>query len=203
MSKSQVIIFAKNPKLGKVKTRLAVSIGDEEALKVYKFLLAHTFRVVAAAGLDVHVFFSDFIDESLIGFNPKFQSYIQKGNNLGERLANAFEQVNKSENNCIVIGSDCFQMSSKHLLACVEGLEIGDMVIGPSHDGGYYLLGMNEFHPTLFQDIHWSTEKVFQQTLDKSQNLDLRVIQLETLHDVDDIESLQKSGLTVDLDEHE
>lgn len=203
MSKSQVIIFVKNPEIGKVKTRLAISIGDEEALNVYKFLLAHTFRVVASTGLDVHVFFSDFIDESLMGFNPNFQSYLQKGRGLGERLYHAFERVNKSGNNCIVIGSDCFQLSSKHLMACVEGLEIGDMVIGPSHDGGYYLLGMNEFHPSLFQDINWSTELVFQQTLDKSQKLGLRVVQLETLYDVDDLESLQKSGLRVDLDEEE
>lgn len=200
MSKSQIIILAKNPELGKVKTRLAASIGDESALNVYKFLLGHTFRVVNATGLDVHVFFSDFIDESLIGFNSKFYSHLQKGNDLGERLYHAFEKVNKSGNNCIVIGSDCFQLSSKHLMACVEGLEIGDMVIGPSHDGGYYLLGMNEFHPSLFQDIQWSTEKVFQQTLDKAKKLGLRVIQLEKLHDVDDLESLQKSGLTVDLE---
>lgn len=200
MSKSQLIILAKNPELGKVKTRLASSIGDEGALNVYKFLLTHTFRVVAATGLDVHVFFSDYIDKSLIGFNPKFQSHLQKGHGLGERLNHAFEKVNSSGNNCIVIGSDCFQLTSKHLMACADSLEKGDMVIGPSYDGGYYLLGLNEFHPTLFQDIDWSTDKVFQQTLDKSQQLGLRVVQLEMLHDVDDIESLQKSGLTVDLD---
>jgi len=200
LSKSQVIIFAKNPEVGKVKTRLAAGVGDESALKIYKFLLAHTFRVVASTGLDVHVFFSDFIDETLTGFHPDFQSHVQKGKGLGERLYHAFEKVSRSGNNCIVIGSDCFQLTKVHLLACVDGLEVGDMVIGPSHDGGYYLLGLNEFHPTLFQDIHWSTEKMFQQTVDKSQQLGLRVIQLETLHDVDDIESLQKSGLTLDVD---
>lgn len=200
MSKSQIIIFAKNPEIGKVKTRLAAGIGDKGALEVYKFLLAHTFRVAAATKLDVHVFFSDFIDESLTGFHSSFQSHLQKGKGLGERLYHAFEKVNKSGNNCIVIGSDCFQLTTKHLLTCVDSLEVGDMVIGPSHDGGYYLLGLNEFYPTLFQDIHWSTVKVFQQTLDKSQELGLRVVQLETLHDVDDLESLQKSGLKVDQD---
>lgn len=165
-SKKALIIFTKNPELGKVKTRLAKTIGDENALEVYKFLINHTISITEELQVDKYVYYSENILKNDNWKSDKFRKKLQKGNDLGERMNNAFSEVFKmGYETAIIIGSDMFDMEKQDLTAAFEALESHDFIIGPAVDGGYYLLGMKEPTPELFEDKEWSTDSVLQDTL--------------------------------------
>ena len=194
----RLIIFIKNPVKGKVKTRLAATIGEEKALDIYKILLDHTRKICLDFPGKRLLYYSDQINENDSWQSTDFEKHIQQGDDLGQRMYQAFDESFKSEQGKIcIIGSDCFELNVHHLKQAFEKLDKADLVFGPSKDGGYYLLGMKESHEALFKDISWSTSEVLKQSLNAAEKLGLETVLLPTLSDVDTESDLQTMGITL------
>ncbi|MBL4625182.1 MAG: TIGR04282 family arsenosugar biosynthesis glycosyltransferase [Flavobacteriales bacterium] len=194
MSKNLLIIFVRNPELGKVKTRLAKTLGDKRALEIYRDLLRYTNNITMGSSSDKAVFYSHFIDDYDGWSNVAYQKYVQEGGvDLGARMDNAFELMfDKGYENVVIIGSDCLELTTDGLDEAFYALEEHDIVIGPAKDGGYYLLGMKKRHSEFFKNKKWSTENVFLDTLLDIRKLGLSYQVLDTLSDVDYEEDLEQ-----------
>ncbi|SHG64172.1 TIGR04282 family arsenosugar biosynthesis glycosyltransferase [Winogradskyella jejuensis] len=185
-----LIIFTRNPELGKCKTRLAKAIGDEEALKIYKHLLQHTANVAKKVDAERFVFYSENIQQNDIWDNGFFTKQLQEGNDLGERMENAFETLfSKKFKKIIIVGSDLLDLDTNIIKTAFEKLDKNDAVIGPSEDGGYYLLGMKSPNQNVFKNKKWGTETVLEQT--KKDFIGKSLYVLETLNDIDFLEDLK------------
>ena len=188
-----LMIFYRNPELGKVKTRLAASIGDDKALAVYLDLAAHTRQITEAARSDKVVFYSDYIDTEDNWNSEPFQKELQKGDDLGSRMENAFNWAFQSGyHSACIIGTDCFDLTAQLIDQAFTALEVFDVVIGPARDGGYYLLGMNKLHANFFKQKDWGTHTVYSDTLEDIGNLDLQFSLLPILTDVDEKSDLPR-----------
>lgn len=188
--KPLLIVFCKNPILGKVKTRLAKKIGQDATLDVYNRLIKKTFICVEKMKCDVAIFYSDFIPENDIWDNISEFKKKQNGIDLGERMENAFHWGFKSKFSPIVIvGTDLWDLSEKDLIASFKKLNFHDVVLGPSYDGGYYLLGIKKNEPSIFKNMPWSTNQVLSKTLKILK--DKRVFLLEEKNDIDDWEDFK------------
>ena len=195
MSKA-LIIFIKNPEPGKVKTRLAASVGNDRALEIYQLLLAHTRSV--ATGVDAHrlLYYSSFIDTQDDWPATSFQKSVQAGGDLGARMSDAFRDAFATHEKVVIIGSDCRELSADFVNQAFAELEKHDFVVGPALDGGYYLLGMRAFHPEVFEQVEWSTENTLNQTLKQMIHPKRSVFLLPELSDVDYIEDWNRAVLT-------
>jgi rSAM/selenodomain-associated transferase 1 len=184
--KSLLIIFYRNPKLGKVKTRLAASVGNQRALDIYRKLAMHTRSVTENLPLDKIVFYSDSIDLMDMWPNATFLKAFQEGNDLGERMKNAFVAGFETGYTSIcIIGTDCFQLTPAIITEAFDALKSTDAVLGPASDGGYYLLGMNKPYIKLFQNKNWSSESVLADTICDLESMNLSHATLQELADVD------------------
>ena len=191
MNNNLIIVFVRTPELGKVKTRLAKAIGDQAALTIYKLLLKHTATVLHELSFDKVVYYSEKIENNDFWEASLFEKKLQKGADLGERMQQAFETAfGRGYKKVLIIGSDLFELTSTLIISALEALETYDISIGPSLDGGYYLLGMKELHPAVFKNKKWGTHSVLENTLQdlKQQNVKL----LEALNDIDTFEDLQQ-----------
>ncbi len=196
MHKKAIILFTKNPELGKVKTRLAKTLGDSKALEIYKKLLLHTQQIVAPILVDKFIFYSEEKIEKDAWSNEIYYKKVQKGFDLGDRMKNAFQELFELNYNSIcIIGSDCFELNSETINDAFKSLKNNDIVIGPTFDGGYYLLGMNKLHSHLFENIVWSTETVFEETIFKIEKNNLSKEILVKLNDVDEEIDVPKKWL--------
>ena len=189
-----VIIFIKNPALGKVKTRLAATIGDEAALAVYHKLSQRAREVALALDVPRHLFYSDFIDDNDAWDNALFIKKQQAGQDLGERMHLAFVDTLQTSNKAVIIGSDCPLLTPQILQLALDQLEHYPFVLGPALDGGYYLLGMQKPTPGLFENIEWSTENVAKITLERMAEIGASCYLLPALPDIDVEEDWQKYG---------
>lgn len=184
--KNLLIIFYRNPELGKVKSRLAVTIGEERALAIYLLMAAHARTTALTIPVDKVVYYSRFIDTEDNWSNSDFQKRLQHGEDLGEKMKHAFEEsFSVGYESVCIIGTDCLELTKDILKEAFESLKHQDAVIGPAADGGYYLLGMNRMIPELFDNKKWSTSTVCENTIE-----DLKLLQrnhhlLPVLHDVD------------------
>ena len=189
MSSNLLIIFVRNPELGKVKTRLANAIGKEAALDIYLELLQHTYDVVKDCNCDRLVLYSSFIDEEDL-WSDDFKKGLQSGADLGVKMHNAFDDAFKSGyEKVVLIGSDLFDIEERHIMNGFDALDHDDYVIGPATDGGYYLIGMKTFNPVPFYNKSWGTASVLRAAMD-----DLReenVFLLDPLSDIDTIDDLK------------
>ncbi|MDZ7877882.1 MAG: TIGR04282 family arsenosugar biosynthesis glycosyltransferase [Saprospiraceae bacterium] len=187
--KNALIIFIKNPALGKVKTRLARTVGDEKALDIYLELTDIT-RQNALQLVDVscHVFYSDFINLTDEWANTFFTKHVQTGNDLGERMSNAFDSILKIHKNALIIGSDCPTLTTEIMEQALVKLENHDFVVGPSTDGGYYLLGFGQknLNSFVFENMDWSTDKVLSTTLKRIKQHKKTMYLLPPLTDIDE-----------------
>ena len=184
--KEVLIIFAKNPEYGKVKTRLAATIGNEQALFIYQKLIEHTIAITKKISADKIVYYSDSIVEKDTWENNIYQKKLQSGNDLEDRIKNAFKSsFTAGYDKVIIIGTDCFELNEEFISIAFEKMNDDDVVLGPAKDGGYYLLGMKKFYPSLFENIEWSSEKVLKQTLTTAMRLNLSVFLLPPLSDID------------------
>ncbi len=191
MSKNLILIFTRNPELGKCKTRLAKTVGNENALTIYKMLLEHTEKVVRNIDANKAVYYSVKIRENDLWDANIYQKHQQKGTNLGLRMQHAFKQsFNAGYKNVLIVGSDLYDLHPKHITEAFKKLDSNDVVLGPAEDGGYYLLGMKKLHPHIFENKQWGTETVRADTLSDLQNQ--KVAQLETLNDIDVFEDIKK-----------
>ena len=189
-SNNLLLIFTRNPELGKGKRRLAATVGDEAALNIYKFLLNHTVKITNNLYAEKLVYYSDEIWENDIWDNNKFGKKIQIGDDLGARMANAFQEGFQNEyQKIIIIGSDMFDLSQEDLENAFKALDKNNFVIGPAVDGGYYLLGMKNYKPQLFKNKEWGTETVLKATLTDLK--DEKVAMLEERNDVDYYEDIK------------
>jgi uncharacterized protein len=186
MEKNAIIIFVRNPELGKVKTRLAGEIGTERALAVYRELLQHTHDTVLRCIADKFVFYADTVIENDLWENEFFEKKGQNGHDLGTRMSNAFAEVfNMGYKSVLIIGSDCPELVTGLLDKAFAELETIDVVIGPAADGGYYLLGLNEPSPLLFENKEWSTGSVLDTTVRDTLKSRKKYFLLPRLADVD------------------
>lgn len=183
---NNLLIFVRNPELGKVKTRLAATVGDAEALRIYHILLAKTRAAALGVGVKRTVYYSDAIEEPDI-WNPLyFEKKTQHGPDLGGRMRHAFEAAFAAgAKKAVIIGSDCPDLSGPLLFDAFKALDRSDFVLGPVDDGGYYLLGMKKLEPSLFEGIPWSTDVVLSRTLERIQQLGNAHTLLPKLSDVD------------------
>ena len=184
---SALIIFVRNPVLGKVKTRIAATLGTEKALKIYKILLQHTNDITAAIHADKFVFYADYINHEDLWENHLYNKELQTSIDLGERMKNAFGFLfEKGYKNVGIIGSDCYDLTENILIDAFSKLIKTEVVIGPANDGGYYFIGMNTFIPQLFDGKNWSAESVCSDTKKQLKELEIPFYLLPTLSDVDE-----------------
>jgi len=190
---SALIIFQKNAIVGKVKTRLAATVGDERAFEIYNWLTSYTHQVAKGTKVDKFIFYSDFIPDEAAHEHPGYRFEIQSGADLGERMQHAFSALfEDGYSNVVIIGTDCPDLKVSDLTNAFFILGQNDLVLGPARDGGYYLLGMRRFFPALFREIPWSTPRVLELTLDIADDLKLDYEFLKIHSDVDTFEDWQQ-----------
>lgn len=189
-SKNSLIIFTRNPILGKVKTRLAKSVGNEIALEIYQFLLNKTKEVTLNIPADKVVFYSEEITNKDIWDATIYKKELQEGTDLGAKMSNAFKTCFKDGyEKVVLIGSDLFDLEEFHIREAFEKLEKNDAVIGPALDGGYYLLGLKKMHPTIFMNKNWGTATVRKNTMKNLEKVNVHLLPI--LNDVDVIEDIK------------
>lgn len=193
MTTRALIIFAKLPRAGAVKTRLGSVIGMQEAAEVYRQLAEHAFSVgrrAVQAGIRVSVSYDPGSgeDEMRRWVGPVFDLIAQEGDTLGDRLYRAFERAfGEGMKRAVVVGTDVPELDYATLEHAFDALTRRDVVIGPSRDGGYYLLGMNAPAKDLFGGIPWSSETVFQETTRRLKSQGIAHAELHELADIDTI----------------
>jgi len=191
MSKNLLLIFTRNPELGKIKTRLAKTIGAEKALAIYKFLLAHTKKVTENIACDKAVYYSVKVREDDLWNGEIYQKKQQLGEDLGIRMQNAFQDAfANGYEKVLIVGSDLIDLSEEIIEKGFLQLASNDVVIGPAEDGGYYLLGMKSVHPNVFKNKNWGTSSVREETLNDLK--DKKVHLLNELNDADVLDDIKE-----------
>lgn len=198
MENNAVIIFVKRPLSGYVKTRLAASIGEKHATELYRCMLAdlaETLRKLACTKIICFTPDNAETQSELTNYFGKDNIYLaQKGETLGKRLIHAYEYGFKyGFSNLILIGSDTPHLTPVVFENAFNKVDAGIVVLGPSNDGGYYLLGLKKetFFKKIFQKIKWSTTQVLDQTIQRIINENKKYYLLEELIDIDDENDLR------------
>ncbi|MEM9325777.1 MAG: TIGR04282 family arsenosugar biosynthesis glycosyltransferase [Bacteroidota bacterium] len=197
-----LMIFVKNLIPGTVKTRLAQDIGMDAAMDVYKELLDYTAEVANKVETAKGVYYAQYVELYDDWDNEKYEKHVQEGNGLGDRMLHAFTAAfEKGFHKVVIIGSDSLEITKKHIDEAFAELEKHDVVIGPAFDGGYYLLGLNNIFPALFENKGYSHANVMAEAIDEIDKFGLSVKLLEQLHDVDTMEDLKRSGYEIIYDD--
>lgn len=190
----KICLFARYPEKGKVKSRLAATCGEDKALFYYKKMLAHVLENLSAFQKDIVVYYTGCDAMKAKGWLPDFNLKNQSVGDLGDKLSSALNQEYCDTNQKVIfIGADCIELTEKLLVRAEQYLDEADVVVGPSTDGGYYLLAIKAKNESLFEDIDWGSEIVFEQTMNKihKQNLSYRL--LPQLNDIDYWEDLPEN----------
>lgn len=197
MQRRAVLVFLKLPVPGRVKTRLAATLGDDGAVEVYRRLVERVFTNLASAQVDeVRVMFDppdaekeirQWLAPSVEGIGATVEFFPQSAGDLGDRLAAGFSQAfDDGADEVAAIGTDCVAISDEIFSQCWTALRGEfDAVFGPTEDGGYYLVAMKEFQPELFRAIPWSADDTLARSLQQAEASGLRVETLVTFADVD------------------
>lgn len=192
-----LLYFVRFPEPGRVKTRLAAALGREEAARTYRALVERNLESLASLPA------ADF--STIVTFDPpeaepqmrdwlrSWKNFLpQQGENLGERLTNAFAWAfQQGFRRAAALGSDTLGLRPEILEEACRALEQFDLVLGPARDGGYYLIGLSRPEPRLFEEIPWSTGEVLERTLERARERGLRYFLLEELEDLDEVENLR------------
>jgi uncharacterized protein len=190
-----ILVFLKYPKAGQVKTRLAKDIGAVEAMRVYENLVAHQLAQIPTSW-NVEIYYHGTEDEKemLNWLGSGYNYFPQVDGDLGVKLESAFaESFSRGARVCIAIGGDCPYLGEEILIRAVQILEVGDMVIGPATDGGYYLIGMPRFLKGIFDNVEWSCDETLRMTIRNIENKSFKYQLINELEDVDDLESYQRA----------
>ena len=192
--KKCIIIFLKYPEVAKVKTRLAKSIGKENAVELYKNFILDILNKLNNLNSEICIYFypkdKAFQLKSWLG---NYEYCAQEGNNIGERMKNAFcNQFNKGFHSVVILGSDLPDIDPKLINDSFNLLNKNDVIIGPTFDGGYYLLGLKKsaFLGNEFTGIDWSTNRVFNQTMSILEKNMCKVHKTKISRDIDNIDDL-------------
>ena len=197
MSATRIIIFAKAPVPGKVKTRLIPALGKEGAAELARAMLLHTIEEARLAGVGRPEICAD-PDPS----HPDWQGLLpasirtsaQGDGDLGDRLARSAERALREDASLLLIGTDCPALDRYHLCRAASDLRDYDAVIHPAADGGYVALGLRKYDPSLFSGIEWSSSSVAEKTIQRIKELRWKLRISETLHDVDRPDDLHALG---------
>jgi rSAM/selenodomain-associated transferase 1 len=182
---TRVVIFAKAPVPGRVKTRLIPALGPEGAADLAGEMLERTIGEALATGLAVELC-GDPDGAEWHEARAGLTLTAQGEGGLGQRLARAAQRVLGADASLLLIGADCPGLDRRRLWTAVAALDAHDAVIHPAQDGGYVLLGLRRFDPSLFDDIAWSTSAVASQTVARISALGWSLDVRETLPDVDE-----------------
>lgn len=194
-----LVVMAKEPIVGLVKTRMCPPLSEKAAAKLYKALLLDTLELVKS------------VDNShrIIAFSPgatedsmrkivgaEFELKAQRGNDLGERLSNLFQDLLGAYSKVVVLGSDSPTLPPEVLQEAFTRLDSCEIVLGPCLDGGYYLVGAKTPQiKEVFKDIAWGTDVVLKQTIDRARSQGLNIFCLKMWYDIDtwaDVEQLMR-----------
>jgi rSAM/selenodomain-associated transferase 1 len=187
-------IFCKVPVAGGVKTRLTPPLTPEQACALYEAFLGDLFgRLEKMKKTGTTVFYAGSEPGKITDLIPdRYGVLPQEGDSLGERLRHAFEALTGSgESAAVVIGSDSPDLPLQYIKRAFLKLKHKDVVLGPSSDGGYYLVGARSVHPGIFEDINWGSDRVFGQTVDRIRAGGLSLALLPVWYDVDTPPSLE------------
>ena len=193
-----VLVFAKAPVPGEVKTRLIPAIGNHAACRLYQALLRYTLTMVQDSGLPLHVWMTPAnlrsAFEELVA-STSAQVFVQQGADLGERMHHALSVTTASFPGAILIGSDCPFLHAADLIRTSLLLADGcDAVLGPALDGGYVLIGVRVSSTALFSGVNWSTDEVLEQTRQRLRRLGWQWVELEPRQDIDEFSDLASLG---------
>lgn len=180
-----VIIFTRFPEAGKAKTRLIPHLGEEGAAQLQREMTEYVVKQACRACAYVEIRYTGGSPEQMRDWLGADLHYVEQGNgNLGERMERAFgEHFKGGATRVVIVGSDCPANGWENIQAAFRALDDVDCVIGPAHDGGYYLIGLNESAPHLFDGMDWGGEKMLEQTLSAAEGLAVKT--LGVLGDVD------------------
>jgi len=196
-ARNALVLFAKRPQLGEVKTRLAQEIGDLLAVRFYKAFLEDTFSKMIEFSLTAAktrlFIFRPVSNDNFFQKSPlnKFNLRFQRGEDLGEKLSSAMRQLLPPHEKVVIIGADSPALPVAFIQAAFFLLDQNEIVLGPSLDGGYFLIGMTKPILEVFEDIPWSTSAVFSQTIKKVRSLNLNLGLLPPWYDIDDLDALR------------
>jgi rSAM/selenodomain-associated transferase 1 len=198
MPEIAVGLMAKYPEKGRVKTRLAEQTDTDTAFRIYEQLLSASVRMVVGLETDLYhraVFVTpeNMIEPFADGF-PGFDEVLpQRGVDLGERMLDALVWLLRSSDvrRAILIGADIPDVNVETLEDASRLLSDSDLVLGPTHDGGYYLVGLEYPVPAIFSGIEWGTPTVFRRTVAAAESAGLEIGLLPTLRDLDNFEDMQ------------
>ena len=201
-----LIIFCKQPEPGLAKTRLAKSVGNENAIEIYKSIIFSLLNNLK--DLDCEIILSCYPDENHTFFKACKDKYnvtlaSQIGNNLGERMHLAIQnELSKGIKKVILIGSDCPQININYVCDAFSRLDDHDYVLGPTEDGGYALIGCATLNSEIFKNIEWGSNKVLDETIAVFYKLEKCYQLLHMVRDIDRIEDYKyytNNKLTDDL----
>ena len=187
MSLNQLVIFVKAPRPGLVKTRLARSIGANEACAAYRTLMETLLRnMEKMPGVELRFTPDDAAPEIQGWLRKGWKSRPQGPGDLGERLQRAFaEAFAEGAKTVVLIGSDCPAITREDIHTASSKLKEHDLILGPAVDGGYWLIGLRSPQPELFKGMPWSTDMVLGETLRRARAMNLSVDLLRILADID------------------
>jgi len=193
---NSLIIFAKNPELGKTKTRIGAKLGDDVALAIYYKLIHQTQEVTKGLNLNKVVYYSDFIDMEDSWDNTIYKKKKQIDADLGERMKIACKiELNNGANKVVLIGTDIYSLTEEVIIDAFKKLDTSDVVLGPATDGGYYLIGMKKTNASIFNLKSWSHPQVFKQTIALIEKEKLSHSTTLLLKDIDEPEDLLGTDL--------
>jgi len=190
MASSQLIVFVRAPQPGKVKTRLAAGIGNEAAARAYRSLvdrLVH--RLERLRQVELHYDPPGAEEQIRPWLQPGWTARPQAAGDLGGRMQTAFATAfNGGADRVAIIGTDCPDIAVDDIAAAWNGLDTGDLVLGPAVDGGYWLIALRAPQPILFSQMPWSTSNVLVETMARASRLGLQTRLLRELRDIDTAE---------------
>jgi rSAM/selenodomain-associated transferase 1 len=189
-----IVIFAKAPIAGRVKTRLIPSLGADGAAALAARMLQSTVEAAIATDLKVELWGDPDPKEWYHG--PRLTLRSQSAGNLGERLAIAARRSLGAGESVLLIGTDCPELTAERLRKAAAALDRHHAVIHPVRDGGYALLGLGRFDPSIFEGIAWSTPSVAETTIARIGALGWSLAVGETLSDIDEPEDLERAALS-------
>ena len=184
-------LFARPPVAGHVNTRLIPDLGQSLAADIYRYCLDYALRLVRQTAFDYQIWLSEDSHDSLFAGEPY---YLQQGADLGSRMLSAIQGQLQRETTeacaVILIGSDCLDLTPAHIQQAIDSLASHDLVLLPTFDGGYALIGCRRIDARLFVNVEWGGSQVLRQTLENAQSLNYRVSVLETVRDIDTLQDV-------------
>jgi rSAM/selenodomain-associated transferase 1 len=192
-----ILLFARTPRSGEVKTRLATDLGADLAYRLYCAMLEHSVRTATRAGMArVIVYVYPDVESAFIRYLQARYAFTlckQQGQDLGERMLAASREQLRETDFVILIGSDCPLIDSSYLQQTAARLGSGsNLIFGPADDGGYVMAAMSRPYSTIFEGINWGSDAVMTQTRQRCREQGLDWAELHTLFDIDRVQDWQR-----------